>query len=127
VLPPDKRAEGSSGGFRLATLSTIHLSLQQPAASWQAPPPPPPRPRPPVWRALQQVGEFWREAGLMAVEGGVLGVLVVLPVGVLALVLLRLAWAALRRAGLPTPEMVLKLAKPAEVVEAAEASGGLGA
>ena len=113
-------------GFRLATLSTIHLSLQQPAASWQAPPPPPPRPRPPVWRrALQQVGEFWREAGLMAVEGGVLGVLVVLPVGVLALGLVRLAWAVLRRAGLPTPaQMVLKLAKPAE---ATEASGGLGA
>ena len=114
-------------GFRLATLSTIHLSLQQPAASWQAPPPPPPRPRPPVWRrALQQVGEFWREAGLVAVEvtveGGVLGVLVVLPVGVLALGLVRLAWAVLRWAGLPTPaQMVLGLAKPVE------ASEGLGA
>jgi len=69
------------------------------------------------------VGEFWREAGLMAVEGGVLGVLVVLPVGVLALGLARLAWAVLRRAGLPTPAQMV-LAKPAE---AAEASGGLGA
>ena len=61
----------------------------------------------------------------MAVEGGVLGVLVVLPVGVLALGLVRLAWAVLRWAGLPTPaQMVLGLAKPAE---AAAASGGLGA
>ena len=71
------------------------------------------------------MGEFWREAGLMAVEGGVLGVLVVLPVGVLALGLARLAWAVLRWAGLPMPaQMVLGLAKPAEV---SEASGGLGA
>eukprot|EP01045_Picozoa_sp_COSAG04_P023649 COSAG04_NODE_2841_length_3498_cov_1.840541_2_plen_69_part_00 len=66
------------------------------------------------------MGEFWQEAGVMVVEGGVLGVLVVLPVGVLALGLGRLAWDALRRAGLPTPaEMVL--GKPPE----AEASGGL--
>ena len=70
------------------------------------------------------MGEFWREAGLMAVEGGVLGVLVVLPVGVLALGLARLAWAVLRWAGLPTPAQMLGLARPVEV---AEASGGLGA
>jgi len=88
----------------LSTLSTIHVSVQQPAASWQAPPPTPPRPQLSVWRqALKEVGQFWKWMGRLVVESGVVGILVVMPLGLLALALGWLGRAALRRAGVLIP------------------------
>ena len=79
---------------RLATLSTVNLSLQQPMASWEPPPPPPRNSQLPVWQqALNEVRLFWRQVGRWLVAGGVLGMGVLLPSGV---VLLGAGWLAVR-------------------------------
>ena len=78
---------------RLATLSTINLSLQQPMVSWEAPPPPPPTTQLPVWQeAFNEVRHFWWQAGRLLVSGGVVGMGVVLPSGAL---LVSAGWLAM--------------------------------